>query len=187
MALYEFRHRKNVLLPAWRLSADFQNSTSTSIQVGQASFAICTHVQRRAKVIGSKDTANWRCHMKPSGRLQVYGMGVPYIIRRGKAIKNYNFFHYLVYLLSPGLCPILLLFLLYAVFLSFIPSFILLLLRLISLILHFLHLRFLFRIVFSIFHLHTFSFPCLLLLLMHCATNRQVAGSIPDGVTGIFH
>jgi hypothetical protein len=23
--------------------------------------------------------------------------------------------------------------------------------------------------------------------LRHCATNRKVAGSIPDGVTGIFH
>jgi hypothetical protein len=23
--------------------------------------------------------------------------------------------------------------------------------------------------------------------LWHCATSRQVAGSIPDGVTGIFH
>jgi threonine/homoserine/homoserine lactone efflux protein len=23
--------------------------------------------------------------------------------------------------------------------------------------------------------------------LRHCATNREVAGSIPDGVTGIFH
>jgi hypothetical protein len=23
--------------------------------------------------------------------------------------------------------------------------------------------------------------------LRHCATNRNVAGSIPDGVTGIFH
>jgi hypothetical protein len=23
--------------------------------------------------------------------------------------------------------------------------------------------------------------------LKHCATNRNVAGSIPDGVTGIFH
>jgi hypothetical protein len=23
--------------------------------------------------------------------------------------------------------------------------------------------------------------------LMHCATNRKVAGSIPDGVIGIFH
>jgi len=23
--------------------------------------------------------------------------------------------------------------------------------------------------------------------LRHCATNRQVTGSIPDGVTGIFH
>jgi hypothetical protein len=24
-------------------------------------------------------------------------------------------------------------------------------------------------------------------LLRHCATSRKVAGSIPDGVTGIFH
>jgi hypothetical protein len=24
-------------------------------------------------------------------------------------------------------------------------------------------------------------------LLRHCATNRKVAGSIPDGVIGIFH
>ena len=24
-------------------------------------------------------------------------------------------------------------------------------------------------------------------LLIHCATNRKVAGSIPDGVIGIFH
>ena len=24
-------------------------------------------------------------------------------------------------------------------------------------------------------------------LLRHCATNHKVAGSIPDGVTGIFH
>jgi len=24
-------------------------------------------------------------------------------------------------------------------------------------------------------------------LLMHCATSHKVAGSIPDGVTGIFH
>ena len=24
-------------------------------------------------------------------------------------------------------------------------------------------------------------------LVEHCATNRKVAGSIPDGVTGIFH
>jgi hypothetical protein len=24
-------------------------------------------------------------------------------------------------------------------------------------------------------------------LLRHCATNRSIAGSIPDGVTGIFH
>jgi hypothetical protein len=25
------------------------------------------------------------------------------------------------------------------------------------------------------------------LCLRHCATNRKVAGSIPDGVIGIFH
>jgi len=45
----------------------------------------------------------------------------------------------------------------------------------------------------------TFPFPLLFLLvhgclrtalaqwLRRCATNRKVAGSIPDGVTGIFH
>ena len=32
------------------------------------------------------------------------------------------------------------------------------------------------------FHLHRWR-----IWLMHCATNRKVAGSIPDGVTGIFH
>jgi len=43
------------------------------------------------------------------------------------------------------------------------------------------------------FYMSNFIYLCLLsgravaLWLRHCATNRQVAGSIPDGVIGIFH
>jgi hypothetical protein len=31
-----------------------------------------------------------------------------------------------------------------------------------------------------------FGILCIICWLRHCATNRKVAGSIPDGVTGIF-